>query len=164
MRPIAFILALLLAAPAAAADWMEYGYPDFSITLHFPADPKIEITTYQAPDGRALEARVYSVTQDTGVYKLTIAELPDGGAQEDALVAHAVKSITEGNVIKVDIPHRIRQVYGRQLGIAGANGGYSYAAVFYHKKRLYQIEGKAFVAGGQAEVDAMIFQQSLDFT
>jgi hypothetical protein len=30
--------------------------------------------------------------------------------------------------------------------------------------RLYQVEGNAFVAGGQAEVDAMRFQQSLDLT
>jgi hypothetical protein len=28
---------------------------------------------------------------------------------------------------------------------------YSYVALFYNKNRLYQIEGKAFVAGGQAE-------------
>jgi hypothetical protein len=51
-----------------------------------------------------------------------------------------------------------------QLGITGANGGYSYVALFHNKNRLYQIEGKAFVAGGQAEADAMRFQQSLDFT
>jgi hypothetical protein len=164
MRLIAFILALFLAGPATAADWKEYSYPDYSFTVHFPADPQIEFTTYQASDGRALEARVYSVTQDTGVFKLTIAELPDGGADETALVSHAVNTMTDGGVIKFDIPHRIRTFYGRQLGIAGANGGYSYVAAFYHKKRLYQIEGKAFVAGGQAEVDAMIFQQSLDFT
>jgi hypothetical protein len=39
-----------------------------------------------------------------------------------------------------------------------------YVALFYYKTRLYQIEGRAFVAGGQAEADAMRFQQSLDFT
>jgi hypothetical protein len=32
---------------------------------------------------------------------------------------------------------------GRQLDLAGANGGYSYVALFYNKNRLYQIEGKA---------------------
>ena len=47
--------------------------------------------------------------------------------------------------------------------VAGANGGYSYIAVFHHNNRLYELEGKAFVAGGQAELDAMRFQQSLDF-
>jgi hypothetical protein len=162
MRLIAVILTLFLAGPAAAADWKEYEYPDYSFTVHFPADPKIEFTTYQGFDGSSFEARIYSVTQDTGIFKLTIAELPE--ADEAALIGHAVKSMTEGGVVKVDIPHRIRTFYGRQLGIAGANGGYSYVAAFYHKKRLYQIEGKAFVAGGQAEIDAMIFQQSLDFT
>ena len=76
----------------------------------------------------------------------------------------ASKVVAEGGVIKFDIPHRVRAVYGRQLGIAGANGGYSYVALFYRNNRLYQIEGNAFVAGKQAEIDAMRFQQSLDLT
>jgi hypothetical protein len=164
MRWIAFALALFLVAPAAAADWQEYDYPDYSFKVNFPIDPNIEITAYQASDGRSFEARVFSVAQDTGVFKITVVELPDEGTGENALITHAVETMTEGGVIKFNIPHRIRAVYGRQLGIAEAHGGYSYVAVFYHKKRLYQIEGKAFVAGGQAEVDAMRFQQSLDFT
>jgi hypothetical protein len=49
-------------------------------------------------------------------------------------------------------------------GIAGANGGYSYVVLLYRNNRLYQIEGTAFLAGGQAEVDAARFQQSLDLT
>jgi hypothetical protein len=55
-------------------------------------------------------------------------------------------------------------VYGRQLGIAGANGGYSYVALFCRNSRLYQAEGQAFSGGGQGEADAMRFQQSLDLT
>ena len=164
MHLIAFILALALTGPAAAADWQEYAYPDYAFTVHFPTDPKIEIATYETTDGRLLEARIYSVALDTGTFKLTVAEVPDGGPDESALVGHAVKTMTEGNVIKVDIPHRIRTFYGRQLGLVDASGGYSYVAVFLRNKRLYQIEGKAFAAGGQAEIDAMIFQQSLDFT
>jgi hypothetical protein len=165
MRLIASIVALLLAGgPAAALDWKEYPYPDYSFIVSFPAEPKIEVTTYQIPDGGALEARVYSVTQDAGVFKLTVAELPDAVTDEKALIDHAIKAMTVGGEIKLDIPHRIRAVYGRQLSIAGTGGSYSYVAVFYHKKRLYQIEGKSLLAGGQPEVDAMIFQQSLDFT
>jgi hypothetical protein len=165
MRLIACLLALfLVGGPAAAQDWMEYAYPDYSFSVHFPADPKIEIATYQVPDGRSFEARIYSVAQDSGVFKMTVADLPDAGTDENALISHAVKSMTQGGEIKLEIPHRIRAVYGRQLCIAGADGGYSYVAVFYHNKRLYQIEGKAFVAGGQAEADAMRFQQSLDLT
>jgi hypothetical protein len=165
MRLVAFIFGLFLAGgPAAARDWREYAYPDYSFSVAFPAEPKIEITTYPLPDGRSFEARIYSVTQDSGVFTMTVAELPEAATDESALIGHAVRTMTLGGEIKLDIPHRIRAVHGRQLSIAGMGGGHSYVAVFYHKKRLYQIEGKAFVAGGQAEVDAMLFQQSLDFT
>jgi hypothetical protein len=165
MRLRAFVFAIILTCPAAAAEWKEFQSPDHLFTVTFPSDPKIETTAYHTPDGGSFNAHVYSTAQETGVFTLTVAEVPETGnqVQEDALMSDAIKRITEGALIKFDIQHRIRWFYGRQLGIAGANGGYSYVAVFHHNNRLYQIEGKAFVAGGQAEVDAMRFQQSLDF-
>jgi len=165
MRLSAFFFAMILACPVGAAEWKEYQSPDHSFTVHFPTDPSIETTAYYTSDGRWFDAHVYSAAQETGVFTLTVAQIPETGnqVQEDALMSDAVKKMTEGRLIKFDIPHRIRWFYGRQLGIAGASGGYSYVAVFHHNNRLYQIEGKAFVAGGQAEVDAMRFQQSLDF-
>jgi len=165
VRLSVFFFAMLLAFPAVADDWKEYESPDRSFTVHFPTDPNIEPTAYRTPDGRSFDAHIYSAKQGTGVFMLTVAEVPDTGSQtqEGALMSDAVKKLTEGSQIKFDIEHRIRWVYGRQLGIAGANGGYSYIAVFHHNNRLYQLEAKAFVAGGQAEVDAMRFQQSLDF-
>ncbi len=165
MRLSGLFFAMVLACPAAAADWTEYESPDHSFTVHFPTDPSVEMTAYSTPDGRSFDAHVYSTAQDTGLFKLTVAEVPQIGNQteESALMGAAVKKMTEGSQVKFDIEHRIRWVYGRQLGIAGANGGYSYIAVFHHNNRLYQLEAKAFVAGGQAEIDAMRFQQSLDF-
>jgi hypothetical protein len=165
MRLSAFFFAMILAYPVGAAEWQEYQFSDHSFTVHFPTDPKIEITAYHTPDGRSFDAHVYSATQETGVFTLTVAQIPETGnqVQEDALMNDAVKRMSEGGLIKFDIQHRIRWIYGRQLGIAGVNGGYSYVAVFHHNNLLYQIEGRAFVAGGQAEVDAMRFQQSLDF-
>jgi hypothetical protein len=155
---------LLLANPAVAKDWTEYAYPDHSFTVAFPAEPRIEIATYQGSDGSSFEARVYSVALDGSLFKMTVVELPENQTNVDALVSQAVKALTEGNQIKLDIPHRIRSVYGRQLAVARSDGSFTYVAVFLHKKRLYQLEGIALVAGGQAEVDAMIFHQSLDLT
>jgi hypothetical protein len=165
MRFGAFLLAMIFACPAGAAEWKEFQSTDHAFVVHFPTDPNIEITAYRTPDGRSFDAYVYSAKQDTGVFTLTVAEIPETGnqVQEDALMNDAVKKMTEGGLVKFDIQHRVRWFYGRQLGVAGTSGGYSYVAVFHHNNRLYQVEGKAFVAGGQAEVEAMRFQQSLDF-
>ena len=165
MRLIACVVALFLAgSPAVAKDWMEYAYPDHSFTVAFPAEPRIEPTTYQAADGRAFAARTYSVALDGSLLKMTVVELPDTNANGDALVSHAVKTLTDGSQIKLDIPHRIRSTYGRQLAVARPDGSFTYVAVFFHKQRLYQLEGIAAAAGGDADVDAMIFHQSLDLT
>ena len=165
MRLNVFLLVMMLAGPAAAQEWKEFQGPDAQFTVHFPADPSIEMVTYDTPDGRSFDAHVYSVALGTGIFMLTVANVPESGnqVQEDTLMNEAVKRMTDGGVVKFDIQHRVRWFYGRQLGIAGATGGYSYVAVFHHNNRLYQIEGKAFAAGGQAEADAMRFQQSLDF-
>jgi hypothetical protein len=163
VRLFAIILALVFAGSARADDWKEYDNPEYSFAIHFPVDPTVETTTYRAGDGRSFDAREFSVARETGTFKVTIVEMPDDTTGQE-LVKNAFKPVAEGGAIKFDIGHRVRAVYGRQLGVSDANGGYAYVALFYHKKRLYHVEGKAFRAGGQAEVDAMRFQQSLDFT
>jgi hypothetical protein len=164
-RLVAFLFfASCFAASAPAADWKEFAYTGDSFTVHFPGEPKIEGTTYELPGSGSLPARMYSVAQPTGTFKITVSEAPNIGRNDDDVIGAAVRKLVQGGEIKLDIRHRIRQVYGRQLAIAWADGSYSYAAVFFHNKRLYQIEGKAFSAGGEAEVEAMIFQQSLDLT
>jgi hypothetical protein len=87
--------------------------------------------------------------------------------EESAVIDHAIKTLSQGGEIKVNIPARINRVYGRQLSIVGADGSHSSVAVFYHKARLYQIEGKAAgndAAGNDAASYAIRFQQSLVFT
>jgi hypothetical protein len=167
-RPSRPFIALAVAAlvggtPAAAEGWQEYSYPDYSVAVAFPAEPKIEITTYPAADGVKVEARVYSVTQGNAVFKLTIADLSEAVIEENAAIDRAIKLMSQGGEIKVDIPHRVRRVYGRQLSVARADGGRSLAAVFYYKQRLYQIEGTS-LPGGNATAEAIRFQQSLMFT
>jgi hypothetical protein len=165
MRLVATALALFLTGAAQAEDWMEYESRDHSFTIHFPVEPTVETAIYQATDGRSFLAHVFMVKQETGMFKVTVVEMPGEETGPDAAVMkEATKVVAGGGTIKFDIPHRVRAVYGRQLGIAGANGGYTYVALFYRNNRLYQIEGNAFVAGGQTEVEAMRFQQSLDLT
>ena len=130
MRSIAFILAAFVAGgPAAAQSWTEYSYPDDAVRVSFPAEPKMETTTYQAPDGHAVPARVYWVARDNGVFKMTIADLADAGLAESAVIDHAVETLSQGGEIKVNIPARVSRVFGRQLSIQGTDGSRSTVAL-----------------------------------
>ncbi len=95
---------------------------------------------------------------------MTVADLPDPAMQENAVLDHAVRMLSQGAEIAVDIPHRISRVYGRQLSIAALDGSRSSVAVFYHKQRLYQIEGTVLPTAINSTSDAIRFQQSLVFT
>jgi hypothetical protein len=156
MRLIALFLAVVFAsAPAAAQGWKEYSYPSYSFTVSFPVDPRIETSTYQAADGRSVQAQVFSVTQDDAVLKMTIVDLSGIAMGESAVIEHAVKSLSQGGEIKVDILARINRVFGRQLSIVGTDASHSSVAVFYHLGRLYQIEGKALPTGNDAPAYAI---------
>ena len=165
MRLIVLIVATLVGGgPAPAQNWREYSYPDQFFTVAFPGDPQIDTTAYQVADNRSVEAHVYSVGQDNAVFKVTVAELADTGLDETAVIDHAIKTMSAGSEVKVNIPHRINRVYGRQLSIVGPEGVRSMAAVFDYNGRLYQIEGKALATGDDATADAIRFVQSLVFT
>jgi hypothetical protein len=126
MRLIAIFLTLFFAGSAAADDWKEYESRDYSFSIHFPVDPTVETASYQASEGRSFAAHVFSAKQETGLFKVTVIEMPGEETGPDAAVMkEATKAVAEGGVIKFDIPHRVCAVYGRQLGISGANGGYS---------------------------------------
>ena len=107
-------------------------------------DPTVETALYQAADGRSIFRHTsFSTKQETGIpSKVTVVEMPGEEAGPNATVMkEAIKVVTRDSAIKFDIEHRVRAVYGRQLGIVGSNGGYSYVALFYRNDRLYQIEG-----------------------
>ena len=75
MRLITFIVAIIAAStPAGAQGWREYEHPNEGFKAAFPAEPKVETTSYQAPSGRMVEARVYFVVQEGGKFKVTVAE------------------------------------------------------------------------------------------
>jgi len=165
MRLIAFIAAALVAStPAFAQSWKEYAYPDYAFTVSFPAEPKIETKPYEIPDGRSVEAQVFSVARDGGIFTMTVADLGDAAVDENAVLDNAIKTLSQGGEIKVNIRHRIGRVFGRQVSVAGADGSHATAAVFYYKQRLYQIEGKSLPSGNDATAQAIRFQQSLIFT
>ena len=91
MRSIPFILAAFVASgPVAAQSWEEYSYPDYAFSVTFPANPQVEMTTYQVAEGRSVPAHVYSVRQGNVVFKMTVAELEGTNLEERAVIDHAI--------------------------------------------------------------------------
>lgn len=163
MRLITFIVAIFAAsAPAGAQSWKEYEYPNETFTVAFPAEPKVETTSYQAPGGRLVEARVYSVLREGGEFKVTVADMSDIKESEGNVMAYAVFMLSRRGELKFNFPHVTRRIIGRQASIGGVDGSQTYASVFFHNRRLYQIEGT--VPAGGPTADAFRFQQSFDFT
>jgi hypothetical protein len=162
MRSIPLILAAFaFSAPALAQSWEEYSYPEYAISVAFPATPQIESTTYQIADGRSVPARVYSVRRDKGEFKMTVADLANAGLDEKAVIDHAIKALSQDAAVKVNVPARIYRVYGRQLTIDGADGSRSMVAIFALMGRLFQIQAKVPPGGNEFELTR--FQQSLVF-
>src|SRR5215831_18741063 len=126
MRPIAFVLVMFVAsAPAAAQGWEEYSYPDYAFSVAFPVHPQVDTTTYQVADNRSVPARIYSVRQANLVFRMMVAELKGTNLEESAVVDHAIKMLSQSATVRLNIPARIYQVYGRQLTVEGADGSRS---------------------------------------
>jgi len=161
MRIGTFAVAAIVSGPAAAQSWQEYSYPEYAFSVTFPASPKIETTTYEVADGRAVPARIYSVRQDKSQFTMTVADLANTGLDERAVIDHAIEMLSQGATVRVNVPARIYQVYGRQLTVEGADGSRSMVAIFDVMGRLYQIEAKGLPGGNEFELTR--FQQSLVF-
>ena len=162
MRIIAVaVAAFVISSPAVAQGWEEFNYPEYAFSVVFPTNPKVETIPYEVADGRMAPARVYSARQDKAEFKMTIADLANTGLDEEAVIDHAVKRLSKNGTVKVNVPARIYQVYGRQLTVDGADGSRSMVAMFDIMGYLYQIEAKILPGGNEFELTR--FQQSLVF-
>jgi hypothetical protein len=167
MRVIALVFAaFVVSSPALAEGWEEYAYPGYAFAVAFPANPQVETTTYRVADNRPVPARLYSVRQGNVVFKMTVAELEGTNLEESAVIDHAIKALSQGATVRVNIPARIYLVYGRQLTVEGADGSRSMVQLFDYKKRFYQIEAQALPGENVSNPPPAVvrFHQSLTFT
>jgi hypothetical protein len=162
MRFIAFLLAVLVVSSPAAAEWKEFNSVAEGFGVVFPADPDIdEVAMFEVVPGKMLAAHVYSARYNNSLFKMTVVDGRDAGLQEAPVIDQALKRLTQGGELKINIPHRIYRIYGRQLSVARPDGSLTTAAAFFANDRLYQIESTKFAGGSAA--DAIRFHQSLTF-
>jgi hypothetical protein len=162
MRLIAFVLAAVVVSGPAAAEWKEFNSVAEGFGVVFPAEPDTDdVAMFEVVPGKMVAAHIYSARYANSLFKMTIADARDAGLQEAAVIDQALKRLTQGGELKINIPHRIYRIYGRQISVARPDGSLTTAAVFFANDRLYQIESTKFAGGSDA--DAIRFHQSLTF-
>jgi len=63
-----------MLTPVAAQDWDEFISPEERFSCNFPGKPTITETTWTSQFGAILPARIYSGTQGSGKYSITVVD------------------------------------------------------------------------------------------
>jgi hypothetical protein len=102
---------------------------------------------FEVVPGKMVPARIYSTRYDNSLFKMTVVDGRDAGLQGAAVIDQALKPLTQDGEMKINFPHRIYRIYGRQLSVARPDGSLTTAALFFADDRLYQIESTKFAGG-----------------
>ena len=156
---------LCFCGSAAADTWQEYVYGDYGFAVSFPKEPSVESGSFQLPGGANVPARIYSVKQPDGDYRVMIADFSNRPESDNTIIDGAETMLKQHGDVKVELPARVQAVFGRQLSLNQRDGSHISAALFVYQHRLYQITGTSAPAAALAgSSDAIRFQQSLRFT
>jgi len=169
MRGSAILGALLLALLSAGSvlaqgGWQDYTYPDAGFLASFPAEPKMEAAVYKGSNGTSVPERIYSVTQDSRLYSVAVADFSGTPMTQTDAIKFAVEAFrAQGQVIE-DQYARIDNDFGRNLSVAGKDGSHTVVAIFFTKNRLYQIAGVSLPGDEDPQSnDPTRFKESLSF-
>ena len=167
MRRLVILSALvaMFAGPAIAqAGWQDYTYADAGFLASFPAEPKMTTATYKGANGTSVPEKIYSVTQDSRVYSVSVADFAGTPMTQTDAIKYAVEAYrAQGRVIE-DQYARIGTDFGRNLNIAGKDKSHTVVAIFFSKNKLYQIAGVSLPADKDPQSNAPArFKESLSF-
>jgi hypothetical protein len=186
MPLVSTALALSIAGPLFAQEWIEFAGREDRFTCNFPVQPKITETTYRSQHEADLPARIYSAAQGQSSYSVTVVDFN----QAQRILTEKAKSCPAGaepclggpgdeGHWKADIRGAIDyaswqlmkrdakltlfvwgvvdQVEGHQLQLTNADKSRTFAGIYMHQNKLYIIEGT--VPPGYPQ--PALFQQSL---
>ncbi len=187
LTPIAAIaVALSVAGPILAQEWVEFANRDDRFTCLFPTQPKITETTYLSQHEANLPARIYRAEQGQSRYSVTVVDYN----QAQRILTEKAKSCPAGaepclggpgdeghwkadirgaldwatwQLIKGEakvtsfVWATVDNVEGRQMQLTNPDKSRTFVGIFMHQNKLYISEGT--VPRGYPE--PALFQQSL---
>src|SRR2546427_5477831 len=184
---ISATLAIAVASPLFAQEWIEFASREDRFTCNFPNQPKVTETTYRSQHEADLPARIYSATQGQSRFSVTVVDYnhaqriltekakscpvgaePCLGSPGDeghwkadirgAIVYASWRFIQRDAKLTSFVWNTVDLVEGYQLQLTNnADKSRTFAGIYMHENKLYIIEGT--VPAGYTE--AGVFQQSL---
>ncbi len=158
---------LLLAGPAAAADWKLLTFPDQGFGIESPV-PLVKGTgTYQGAVAGRIPTVTYTGEKDKIRYKVTVIDVSKRPAEAVNLFEE-MEALTElqGKVMGNDSmgiePGKERQ-YGRELLIEAKDGSLRRIGLMYSKGKIYQAEGTVLPDGDKDSIYPERFADSIIF-
>ena len=181
------VLVLAMSGTSFGQDWTEYSSTEDRFAITFPGQPKVTETTWLSQYRAILPARVYTGTQGSGRYSVTVVDytpverlltersrtLPaldlaihdygPGYWKTDvrgAAVYAASKYLERDGKVTNLLSNFADLVAGLQLQFtSNADQSRTYASIYMHDNRL--VIAEATIPRGYPAAGPMIFQQSL---
>ena len=179
-RLIAIVFLALFSISASAQRWRPFASTEDGFQMMIPGEFTREDVDYTSEYGIVVPAHVYTHTNDTGRYSMTVVDYRDsqrlheerikalddvylpvyGEVDVRGSIAFAARTIRErAATVEYDNYHYINRVDGHQLHTTNPDGTRTYAGLYLHRSRLYVLEATVnpdYPPGG-------MFQQSLEF-
>jgi hypothetical protein len=172
MMGLMIAAAVLATAPAGAAEWKEYAFPDLGVRKDFPSEPHRSEGTYKTTLVPETAAHIVSSGLPGVEYKMTVVPLPERSKAGDGATIMGecdYNAMLSGTKVladmSTDIGGRQQKVYGRWASVNMANGNRKLTACYFTKGNLYIVDS---VITPQAEdypnaPEAFRFVNALDF-
>ena len=158
---------ILLAVPAAAADWKLMPFADQGFGIESPVALTKGAGVYQGAVAGRIPTITYSGELDKIRYKVTVIDVAK--RQADVLnLFEEMEALTEmqGKVVGNDSvgiePGKDRQ-YGRELLIEAKDGSLRRIVQMYQKGKIYQAEGTVLPGGDRDSIYPERFADSIIF-
>jgi hypothetical protein len=154
------IAAIVAASPASAQQWLDYVNRDHRFAVNFPAAPSERAAMYRSASGATLPARSFVAQQGTSRYSVTVVMFPAGTTNAATEIAHSAALLRAKGRAVYDARGDYDGVPAHDLTLTDSAGRQIVAAVLFHDRRLYIVEG-------DVDADAappIQFQQSIAIT
>ena len=159
--------AILIAVPAAAADWQQVVFADQQFVIESPTPLAKGSGNYRSVIVGALPTVTYTGELDKIRYRVTIVDISKQPAEPQNLYEEMESIIeTQGKVLENDsqrIDNGKLARFGRELLIQAKDGSLRRICLMYANGRLYQAEGTVLPGGDMQSIFPERFAGSILF-